>query len=205
VETADRVHEALWAIPRTRFLRRLERLRASVDAPLPIGHGQTNSQPSTVREMLEMLDVQPGDRVLDVGSGSGWTTALLARLCGPTGQVLGVERVPQLVTFGAANLVRAGMPWARIEPARPGTLGAPDEAPFERILVSAEPPGLPPELVNQLVDGGRMVIPVRGEMVVVDRVVGARVSTRSAGYYRFVPLVVDPPPMRPMGPSAGHP
>src|SRR5512133_2719515 len=79
VETGDRVQEALRAIPRGAFLRRLERLRARVDAPLPIGHGQTNSQPSTVREMLELLDVQPGDRVLDVGSGSGWTTALLAR------------------------------------------------------------------------------------------------------------------------------
>lgn len=192
MDTAARVQQAFEATPRTRFLRRLERLRAGVDAPLPIGHGQTNSQPATVRVMLELLGVRPGDRVLDVGSGSGWTTALLAWLCGPTGQVLGVERVPDLVAFGAANLARSGMPWARVERARPGQLGAPDQAPFDRILVSAEPVELPRQLVDQLAEGGRMVIPVRGEMLVVD-VVGGETRIRRLGTFRFVPLVADRP------------
>lgn len=188
--TADRVEAAFRATPRSSFLRRLERLRAGLDAPLPIGHGQTNSQPTTVRAMLELLDVHEGDRVLDVGSGSGWTTALLARLCGPAGEVLGIERLPDLVAFGTSNVARAGMPWARVEPARPGRLGAPDEAPFDRILVSADPAELPSELVEQLGDGGRMVIPVRGEMVVVDRTPRG-ITTQRAGSYRFVPLVAD--------------
>jgi protein-L-isoaspartate(D-aspartate) O-methyltransferase len=77
--------------PRERFLPASEVRRAAYDGPLDIGHGQTNSQPRTVRAMLELLDVQPGQRVLDVGAGSGWTTALLAHLTGPAGEVLGVE------------------------------------------------------------------------------------------------------------------
>ncbi len=192
MDTAARVQEAFEAVPRTRFLRRLERLRAAVDAPLPIGHGQTNSQPTTVRMMLELLEVRPGDRVLDVGSGSGWTTALLAWLCGPGGRVLGVERVPDLVAFGAANLARSGMPWARVEQAYAGQLGAPDQGPFDRILVSAEPAELPKQLVDQLAEGGRMVIPVRGEMQVVD-VVDGETRVRRLGAFRFVPLVADRP------------
>ena len=101
--------------------------------------------------LLELLDVQPGQRVLDVGSGSGWTTALLAELVGPTGSVLGLERVPDLVVTGAANVVACRMPWARVRAAVTGVLGAPDEAPFDRVLVSAMATRLPQELVAQLV------------------------------------------------------
>ena len=101
VDAAGRVRAAMATQPRERFLPASERRRASYDGPLDIGHGQTNSQPRTVRAMLELLDVRPGQRVLDVGSGSGWTTALLAELVGPTGSVLGLERVPDLVLTGA--------------------------------------------------------------------------------------------------------
>ena len=93
-------------------------------ARCPIGEGQTNSQPRTVADMLRLLEVGPGQRVLDVGSGSGWTTALLAHLVGPTGPVLGVELEPSLVTFGSANLAATGQPWAGIRAADPGVLGA---------------------------------------------------------------------------------
>ena len=86
----DAVTAAFEAIPREGFLPRDERRRAGHDGPLPIGEGQTNSQPRTVANMLRLLEVGPGQRVLDVGSGSGWTTALLAHLVGPTGSVLGV-------------------------------------------------------------------------------------------------------------------
>lgn len=183
----DAVSAAFEATPRADFLPRRARRRASFDGPLQIGRGQTNSQPRTVENMLRLLDVRPGQKVLDVGAGSGWTTALLAYLVGENGSVLGLELEPELVKFGSENLAATGRPWASIEVARPGVLGDPDRAPYDRILVSAEPTKLPQELVEQLADRGRMVIPVAGVMlVVVRRGDGTEVSEH--GRYRFVPL-----------------
>ena len=179
------------AVPRSGFLPRSARWRASYDGPIGIGHGQTNSQPRTVEAMLRLLDVRPGSRVLDVGSGSGWTTALLAHLTGPTGSVLGLEIVPELVASGAANLSATGMGWASIEQAR-DSLGSEDRAPFDRILVSAAARTLPEELVRQLVDGGRLVVPVASTMLLVVRSGEDRVVTEHGGY-RFVPLVTREP------------
>jgi protein-L-isoaspartate(D-aspartate) O-methyltransferase len=183
----DRIADAFSAVPRKGFLPRAARWRAAVDAPILIGHGQTNSQPRTVAAMLRLLDVRPGDRVLDVGSGSGWTTALLAHLTGPEGEVVGVEIEPELVAFGAANLARTGQPWASIRGARPGVLGEPDLAPYDRILVSAMASELPAELVRQLTADGRMVVPVAGRMILVQRS-GDELEVTPHGEYRFVPL-----------------
>src|SRR3954451_7278648 len=130
--------EASAATPRSRFLPRAARWRAGYDGPIPIGEGQTNSQPRTVAAMLRLLEGREGDRVLDVGAGSGWSTALLAHLTGPAGEVVGVELEPTLVDFGRANLALVQRPWARIEAADPDRLGWPDAAPYDRILVSAE-------------------------------------------------------------------
>jgi protein-L-isoaspartate(D-aspartate) O-methyltransferase len=183
----DAVAAAFEAVPRAGFLPRLARARASYDGPIGIGQGQTNSQPRTVADMLRLLAVEPGQRVLDVGAGSGWTTALLAHLVGPEGEVLGVEIEPKLVRFGAANLARADRPWASIRQAREGVLGWPDSAPYDRILVSAEPRSLPDQLVAQIADGGRMVIPVNGTMLLVLRR-GDDIEVTRHGGYRFVPL-----------------
>jgi protein-L-isoaspartate(D-aspartate) O-methyltransferase len=189
----DRIADAFSAVPRKGFLPRAARWRAGIDAPILIGHGQTNSQPRTVAAMLRLLEVRPGDRVLDVGSGSGWTTALLAHLTGPAGEVLGVEIEPELVAFGDANLARAGFPWARITEAEPGVLGRPDRAPYDRILVSAMARVLPGELVAQLAEHGRMVVPVGGRMLLVSR--GDHgIEVTSHGEYRFVPLRWTPIP-----------
>ena len=186
--TTDRVARAFEQVPRSGFLPAGQRRYAAEDVPLPIGHGQTNSQPSTVRRMLELLEAEPGMRVLDVGCGSGWTTALLAHLVGSEGEVVGVEIVPELVAWGTANLAACDMGWARIVPADPDALGASEGAPYDRVLVSAEATVLPQELVEQLVVGGRMVVPVAGRMTVVRRTAeGAEVHRE--GYYSFVPLV----------------
>ncbi len=181
----DAVAAAFEAWPREGFLPDGVRRRASYDGPLAIGRGQTSSQPRTVAAMLRLLDVRRGQRVLDVGSGSGWTTALLAHLTGPVGSVVGVELEPELVELGSAHLAATGQQWASISPATPGVLGRPEDAPWDRILVSAEPRALPPELVDQLADDGVMVIPVAGTML---RVTNPGATLTDHGYYRFVPL-----------------
>lgn len=186
-----RVRVAMQSVPRAGFLRHEDRDRADHDGPLPIGHGQTNSQPRTVVDMLVLLDPRPGHRVLDVGAGSGWTTALLAHLVGPAGRVLGVERLPDIAAFGVANLQAAQLPWATIVTADPNRLGAPDAGPFDRILCSAEARELPNALVDQLLVGGVLVLPVRGRMVRVTRTSTGHEVERH-GWYRFVPLVQGP-------------
>lgn len=163
-----------------------------MDGPLAIGHGQTNSQPRTVADMLRLLDVQPDHRVLDVGAGSGWTTALLATLVGPRGYVLGLEVVPELAAWGADNLRtwaagQAETGPASIELADPAELGRAEAGPWDRILVSAMARTLPEQLVDQLTDDGRMVCPVDGQMLLVQREGSGRTVT-SHGAYRFVPL-----------------
>jgi protein-L-isoaspartate(D-aspartate) O-methyltransferase len=189
MSTAD-VDAAFAMVDRAGFLRRRDRSMADFDGPITIGHGQTNSQPRTVRAMLELLEVVPGQRILDVGSGSGWTTALLARLVGPSGSVLGVELEPQLAAWGGQNLDRQHTPWATIRVAEPGVLGVPAEAPFDRILVSAAARELPGELVDQLADDGILVVPVGSTMTRVRRTGpgSGDVDITAHGSYSFVPL-----------------
>lgn len=186
----DPVAEVMRRRGRSPFLPPEHRGSADADAPVPIGHHQTNSQPSTVAAMLRLLDVRPGQHVLDVGCGSGWTCALLGDLVGRGGWVLGVERVPELVEAARTALAELDQPWVTATEAAPGVLGAPDHAPFDRILVSAEPRELPRELVEQLGPEGVMVVPVAGEMLRVIRDDDGVQVTRH-GHYRFVPLVAD--------------
>lgn len=185
------VQQAFEAVPRAPFLPAVLQPRSHVDSALPLSHGQTNSQPSTVRAMLELLDVRPGLRVLDVGAGSGWTTALLAHLVGEGGLVIGVERIAHLALGARASLEATG-PWpqASVRVATPRVLGAPDVAPFDRILVSAEATHIPPALIQQLGQDGVMVLPVNTVMTRVRRTHDkARVTHH--GRYAFVPLIED--------------
>lgn len=182
------VLEAMRATPRTSYLPVEVRGEAELDAPLALGHGSTCSQPSTVRRMLELLEVREGQSVLDVGSGSGWTTAILARLVGPQGRVFGVDVVAELVADAAERLRRDGLDQAGVRVADPGVLGAPEAGPFDRILVSAMARELPETLVDQLAEGGLMVLPLHGRMVRVTVEDGRPRVTRTPGGYRFVPL-----------------
>ncbi len=185
---ARRAQAALAAVPRAHYLPPEVRIHADLDQALPIGWGSTNSQPWTVAYMLRLLDPRPGMKVLDVGAGSGWTTDLLAWLVGAGGRVIGTEIIAELVRRNR-SVLRA--PNAEILVARPGELGAPAEAPFDRILVSADPQQLPAQLVAQLAPGGRMVIPVSGRMLIVSVPDGGRPEVhRAPGEFRFVRLVL---------------
>lgn len=183
------VADAMRAVRRKHFLPRGQQNSADLDQALEVGYGQTCSQPSTVVDMLTLLDVKRGQRVLDVGSGTGWTTALLGHLVGPEGQVIGCEIVPELVEWGGKNLAGENMPWTRIEPAEKGELGRPADAPFDRILVSAMSHTIPDELVRQLGPGGIMVIPVGGPMTRVVLAADGTTEVTQRGLYRFVPLI----------------
>lgn len=183
----EAVDRAFAAAPRTGFLPRAQQSHAHEDQPLEIGYGQTSSQPSTVRRMLRLLDVEEGHRVLDVGSGSGWTTTLLAHLVGPTGEVVGVELEPDLALWGASNLAVHELPWACVHRAAAGVLGWPKGAPYDRVLVSAAANEIPDALVDQLTLDGLMVCPVAGRMARVARTPDGT-EVHWYGNYRFVPL-----------------
>ncbi len=158
-----------------------------VDAPLPIGNNQTISQPSTVAFMLEKLEPREGDKVLDIGSGSGWTTALLCHIAGDKGSVVGLERMDELVEKGKKNLSRFSFNHCRIQKAG-DTLGLPGEQ-FDKILVSASADEIPEELFSQLKIGGILVIPVRNSIFKFKKVSDTEVTKEEFYGFVFVPLI----------------
>ncbi|MBI4506866.1 MAG: protein-L-isoaspartate(D-aspartate) O-methyltransferase, partial [Chloroflexi bacterium] len=183
-----RVQAAFGRVPREEFVPPEHRASAYADAPLPIGHGQTISQPLMVALMLEALDLQPGHRVLEVGTGSGYQAALLAEL---GARVVSVERIAELAEAARGRLVRLG--YADVEVVvGDGSLGWPPGAPYDRVVVAAAAPRPPAPLTRQLADGGRLVIPTGTRemqaLLVLDRV-GQNWRRHFRGSCRFVPLV----------------
>jgi len=158
-----------------------------IDAPLPIGNSQTISQPSTVAFMLERLAPEKGDTVLDIGSGSGWTTALLCHIVGEEGSVTGVERVDALVEQGRENLSKFNFNHCRIKQAGE-KLGMPGEQ-FDRILVSASADEIPEELFLQLKIGGTLVIPVENSIYKFTKISEEEIENEEFYGFVFVPLI----------------
>ncbi|MDP2274807.1 MAG: protein-L-isoaspartate(D-aspartate) O-methyltransferase [Archangium sp.] len=188
VITDPRVLEAMAAVPRAAFLRPNQRALAQEDRPLDIGEGQTTSQPSLIAWTLEQLDLKPGSRVLEVGTGCGYQTALLARLAS---EVFSVDIIENLVVGAAENLGQLGITNVHLR-ADDGYLGWPEAAPFDAIVVAAGAPSLPPPLVEQLAPGGRLIIPVgeRDDMslLLVNKLPTGEVLRQKSLSVRFVPL-----------------
>ena len=155
----ERVLEAMERVPRELFVPENERDHAYADAALPIGHGQTISQPYMVARIAEALALRPGERVLDVGTGSGYQAAVLAEL---GAEVATIERIPELAERARASLAAAGYPQVDVR-VGDGTLGVPELAPFDAIAVAAAAPAFPETLYEQLRPRGRLVVPVGGE------------------------------------------
>ena len=159
------------------------------DYPLPIGEGQTISQPATVAIMLELLQPETGNKILDIGSGSGWTTALLASIVGKEGFVEGLERIPFLVQFSRKNLQKAHINNASITLADPSTLGKPGNF-YDRILVSASAKNMPKSLLNQLKNGGILVIPIENSVWRFTKNTDGTIDAYELPGFCFVPLIV---------------
>jgi protein-L-isoaspartate(D-aspartate) O-methyltransferase len=154
----ERVLAAMERVPRELFVPKGERHRAYADAALPIGHGQTISQPYMVARIAEALGLGGGEKVLDVGTGSGYQAAVLAELAG---EVHTIERIPELAERARRNLAEAGYDRVRVH-VGDGSLGLPEEAPFTAIAVAAAAPGLPERLYEELEPRGRLAVPVGG-------------------------------------------
>jgi protein-L-isoaspartate(D-aspartate) O-methyltransferase len=188
----ERVLAAMARVPRHEFVPSEFRLQAYEDHPLPIGQDQTISQPYMVALMLEYLAVEPENTVLEIGTGSGYQSALLAELAK---RVYTIERHLALANFAARDLMRLGYSNVTVL-VRDGSHGLPEHAPYERIIVAAAAPRVPPALLAQLSDGGRMILPVGSEHVqelqLIRKKNGVPLATSLEGC-RFVPLILDDP------------
>ncbi len=183
-----RIVDAMERVPRELFVPESRRHLSYEDMPLPIGDGQTVSQPHIVAVMTHALELKEGDSVLELGTGSGYQAAILSLL---TRQVLSVERIPSLAERAIVLLSSLGYANVEVRPAG-SVLGCPEEAPFDAIIVTAAAPSLPRTLMEQMADGGRMVIPAGSQQEQsLIKVVKSRTtySITNLGPCRFVPLV----------------
>ncbi|MGD0579611.1 MAG: protein-L-isoaspartate(D-aspartate) O-methyltransferase [Bryobacteraceae bacterium] len=185
------VLRAMRETPRHLFVPESQRNHAYMDCPLAIGHGQTISQPYIVGSMSELLDPQPRDRVLEIGTGSGYQAAILSQLAQ---QVYSIEIVEPLAIAAAELLQRLGYRNVTVRCGN-GWLGWPEQAPFDRIILTAAPPDVPPALIQQLRPGGRLVAPVGDEwqeLVVIDKDASGKIHSRNEYPVMFVPMVGKP-------------
>ena len=188
--TDPQILEAFRAVPREAFISEEYADLAYGDHPLPIEAGQTISQPDIVALMIKAAEIKPGDKVLEVGAGSGYAAAVISRIAG---KVVAIERQRELVKIAQQRIARLGYDNVKIVEGD-GTRGCPEEAPFDAILAAASGSHLPPQWVEQLAEGGRIVMPVGDpgwiqKLVKVTKGPGGNLITEDLGGVRFVPLI----------------
>jgi len=185
----QRVLDAMLAIPREEFVAPMDRHQAYADAALPIHYQQTITQPYMTALMAQSLELRGTEKVLEIGTGSGYHAALLGQLAS---YVVSIERIPELAEEARANLKRTGFDSNVLVVCGDGSLGYPPESPYDAISVAAASPAIPPALIDQLKDPGTLVIPVGNredqELQVVRKEHGT-VTTRKVSGCRFVPLI----------------
>ncbi len=184
----ERVLQAMYEVPRHEFVSALDRWAAYADRPIVIGDGQTISQPYMVAAMTEAAQIERGDKVLEIGTGSGYQAAILAYL---GAEVITMERVPRLADSARERLARLGYRGIQVIP-EDGSEGYPAGAPYAAILVTAAAPAVPNSLVSQLAEGGRLVIPVGTLQLQTLQVIARRgddLVVRELDPCQFVPLV----------------
>jgi protein-L-isoaspartate(D-aspartate) O-methyltransferase len=186
----ERVMQAMKEVPRDAFVPNGMKMRAFDNAPLPIGHGQTISQPYIVALMTDLLEIKPEDTVLEIGSGSGYQTAILSRLCK---QVYSLEVIPELSASAGRLLEQLGYDNIEMRSGN-GFDGWPDNGPYDGIIVTAAAPYIPDALFDQLKPGGRLVIPVglpynRQELMAVTKDERGEMQTKAILGVAFVPMV----------------
>jgi protein-L-isoaspartate(D-aspartate) O-methyltransferase len=185
---SERIIKAFQDIDRIDFVIDECKDLAYFDIALPIGFKQTISQPYTVAFMLELLDVKEGQEVLDIGTGSGWTTALLSKIVGQEGFVEGKEVIEDLVRVGRSNLAKYKIKNARITSAQKGVLGIPGKK-FDRILISASANKFSKELLKQIKTGGVIVLPIKESIVKISKKDKESITKEEYYGFSFVPLV----------------
>jgi protein-L-isoaspartate(D-aspartate) O-methyltransferase len=188
VLSSDSLKKAFSEVDRADFMHDDYKIEAYEDYAVPIGHGQTISQPSTVAFMLELLNAQEGESILDIGSGSGYTTALLSNIVGNDGNVLGLEVVPELADMGRKNMQKYDLENAQIE-LSDARWSATENQMYDRILVNATADEIPKELLAKLNIGGTLVLPVGETLVKVTKVSENEVEEEEYPGFVFVPLV----------------
>lgn len=188
---SDRIVEAMKKVPRHLFVPYQYRNEAYVDTPLPIGKGQTISAPHMVAIMCELLDLKPGEKVLEIGTGCGYHAAVVAEIVGKDGKVITIERHPELAKRAREILKELGYDNV-IVIVGDGSKGYEPEAPYDKIYVTASAPDIPTPLLDQLKPGGKMVIPIGNftqYLYVVEKDETGRIEKKKWGAVRFVPLV----------------
>ncbi len=190
LDLSEKVAKAMLKIPRHLFVP--EHIsEAYNDYPLPIGYGQTISAPHMVAIMCELLNLKEGDKVLEVGAGSGYHAAIVAEIVGEKGKVVTIERIPELAERARKTLEELGIKNVKVV-VGDGSKGYEEEAPYDKIYVTASAPDVPKSLIKQLKKGGRLVIPI-GDYIqylyIVDKDEEGKIKKRKWGAVRFVPLV----------------